>query len=138
MSLWINRIVSTAGGIGYLPGAPGTFAAAVSVIFWHLVSSNTDEPLIWQVSLLALSIIFGIYCSGKLSSKNEKDPSFIVIDEVAGMWLALLFIPPTIINLTVGFILFRFFDIAKPLGIKRMEEGKKGWGIMMDDLLAGL
>ena len=62
----------------------------------------------------------------------------MVIDEVAGMAITLLFIPPTWQNIVAGFILFRFFDILKPLGIKRMEKMKNGWGIMLDDILAGI
>lgn len=136
MGIKFNRIVSTAGGIGYLPGAPGTIAAAFSVIIWYVIFANSQQ-ILWQVLLLTISVIAGIYCSGKLSTEKDKDPSYIVIDEVAGMWLSLLFIPPTLFNYIAAFILFRFFDIVKPLGIHKMEAGKKGWGIMMDDLLAG-
>jgi phosphatidylglycerophosphatase A len=61
-----------------------------------------------------------------------------VIDEVAGMMVTLLFVPVTFINVILGLILFRFFDIAKPLFIRKMEYLPKGWGVMADDILAGL
>jgi phosphatidylglycerophosphatase A len=67
-----------------------------------------------------------------------KDSSKVVIDEVAGMLITLLFIPVTVNNLMVGLLLFRFFDIAKPLGIRKMEDLPKGWGVMADDVLAGI
>jgi phosphatidylglycerophosphatase A len=83
-------------------------------------------------------ILTGIYCTNLILHDDEKDPSHIVIDEFAGLWLSLLIIPVTILNAILGFIFFRFFDIAKPFGIRKMERLKKGKGIMADDLLAGL
>jgi phosphatidylglycerophosphatase A len=67
-----------------------------------------------------------------------KDSSKIVIDEVAGMMISLLFIPSTAINILVALILFRFFDILKPLMIRKLEKWPKGWGVMGDDVLAGI
>ena len=92
----------------------------------------------WQLLIILLTIIAGIYCSGKTLPEKDKDPDFIVIDEVAGMLVTVIFIPPTFMNFTLGIILFRFFDILKPLGIKKMEQMHKGWGIMLDDILAGI
>jgi phosphatidylglycerophosphatase A len=131
----INRIVSTVCGIGYLPFAPGTFGAAFAVVIWYFLVIS--DP-INQILAVFLATAIGIYSSGKVSMESGKDPSFVVIDELAGMWISLLFIPHSIINYTVAFILFRFFDILKPLGIKWMEKGKNGWGIMLDDVLAGI
>ena len=62
----------------------------------------------------------------------------MVIDEVAGMWVSVLFLPQNLWLLIAGFILFRFFDIVKPLYIRRMEAFKGGWGVMLDDVLAGV
>jgi phosphatidylglycerophosphatase A len=87
---------------------------------------------------MPLIIFGGVYCSERILKDNEKDPSHIVIDEFAGLWLTLLFVQPSYKNAIAGFILFRIFDIAKPFGIRKMEKFKKGWGIMLDDLLAGL
>lgn len=138
MSNILNRFIATAGGIGYLPIAPGTWAAGVTAFFWFLYFKYFPEIVTWQIVILLIIIVAGIYCSGKIASKNEKDPSHIVIDEVAGMIVTLLLIPPSLINIITGFILFRLFDIAKPLGIKKMEAFRNGWGIMLDDILAGI
>ena len=134
----LNSFIATSGGIGYLPLAPGTWAAGALAILWFFVCQKFPDTIIWQVLLACLLFIGGVYFSGKLISDKEKDPSFVVIDEVAGMAVTLLFIPSTWQNFVVGFILFRFFDILKPLGIKRMEKMRKGWGIMLDDILAGI
>jgi phosphatidylglycerophosphatase A len=67
-----------------------------------------------------------------------KDSYRIVIDEVAGMCLTLLFVPVSWQTVTIGLVLFRFFDIAKPFYIRKMEKLNGGWGVMMDDMLAGL
>lgn len=134
----LNSFIATSGGIGYLPLAPGTWAAGALAMLWFFVCQKFPDTIIWQVLLACLLFIGGVYFSGKLISDKEKDPSFVVIDEVAGMAVTLLFIPLAWQNFVVGFILFRFFDILKPLGIKRMEKMRKGWGIMLDDILAGI
>jgi phosphatidylglycerophosphatase A len=66
-----------------------------------------------------------------------KDSSKVVIDEVAGMAITLLLVPQNITYVLIGLIAFRFFDIVKPLGVRRLEQLPKGWGVMADDLLAG-
>ncbi len=134
----INRFVSTVGGIGYLPLAPGTFAAALAVGIWYLLTLNGPMEFTLQILFVLISMIAGIYTSGKVSAESGKDPSFVVIDELAGMWITLLLIPPSIPNYIIAFVLFRFFDISKPLGIRKMEKFKNGWGIMSDDILAGI
>ena len=134
----INKIASTVFGIGYLPFAPGTFAAAFAVVIWYFLATNFNQFPLLQIGLIIIFSLTGVYCSGKLCAESGKDPSFVVIDELVGMWIAVLLIPPTILNYTIAFMFFRFFDIAKPLGIRRMEKMKNGWGIMSDDILAGI
>lgn len=134
----LNSLIATSGGIGYLPLAPGTWASGALAVLWFIVCVKFPDFINWQVLLVACLIIGGVYFSGKLITEKEKDPSYVVIDEVAGMAVTLLFIPPTWQNIVAGFILFRLFDILKPLGIKRMEKMKNGWGIMLDDVLAGI
>ena len=73
-----------------------------------------------------------------IKNSNDHDPSKIVIDEWVGQWISLLFLPITLINAVIGFILFRFFDISKLKPISYMEKIQGGWGIMLDDVLAGL
>ena len=138
MNKRLAEFVATTGGLGYLPLAPGTWAAALSAIIWCALCLTKSNPFVWQLILMPLLVFAGVYCTDKILKEEEKDPSYIVIDEFAGLWFSLLFIQPSYKNAIAGFILFRIFDIAKPWGIKKMENFKKGWGIMLDDLLAGL
>jgi phosphatidylglycerophosphatase A len=81
--------------------------------------------------------LLGVYSSGKVEAGWGKDSYRIVIDEVAGMCLTLLFVPVRWPYLLAGLLLFRVFDITKPFYIRRMENLSGGWGVMMDDILAG-
>jgi phosphatidylglycerophosphatase A len=80
----------------------------------------------------------GIWSAGKMEEKWGKDSYRVVLDEVAGMWCTLLFVPFRWEYILAGLVLFRFFDIVKPLYIRRTEAWKKGWGVMMDDVAAGI
>jgi phosphatidylglycerophosphatase A len=133
----LAKIISTFFGIGLFPLAPGTVASLVVVVlyrfFFHQIS--------WPLYLVLFLVIFflGTYTSSVYArALNLKDPGKIVIDEVAGQWLALFLISPDWKWLGVSFILFRFFDIIKPLGIKKLENLPQGWGIMADDVGTGL
>jgi phosphatidylglycerophosphatase A len=83
-------------------------------------------------------LALGVYSSGKVEAGWGKDSYRVVIDEVVGMGLTLLFVPVRWPYLAIGLLLFRFFDIAKPLYIRKMEQLNGGWGVMMDDVLAGV
>src|SRR5690606_26458527 len=80
----------------------------------------------------------GIWSANEVEQLWGKDSNKVVIDEVVGMCITLLFIPISIKYIVIGLLLFRFFDIAKPLFIRRMESLKGGWGVMADDVLAGI
>jgi phosphatidylglycerophosphatase A len=133
----LNRLVATAGGLGYFPLAPGTWAAAAGVLLWFAIFYFTGSNY-WQAPLIITCVFTGVYVSGKLINEYGKDPQIIVIDELAGIWITLFLIPFSITYFITGFILFRFFDIVKPLGIKGAEKFNGGWGVMLDDILAGV
>jgi phosphatidylglycerophosphatase A len=133
----IYKIIATAGGLGYAPKAPGTLGALGAFVI-ALIGINFSN---FDIIFLTLSIIFtilGVFVSDKLESEWGSDPSRIVIDEVIGYWISILFLPKTFTVLIVGFIFFRFFDIVKPLGIRKLDNLKNGWGVMLDDVLAGI
>ncbi len=136
----VYRAVATAGGIGYLPLAPGTWAAIVTAIGWYLMKQYFPTIFEGKNELVIIAVIIGIgiWCSGRVEKEWGKDPSKVVIDEVAGMCVALLWIPLSILYFLIALTLFRIFDIAKPFGIKKMEKLGGGWGIMMDDVVAGV
>ena len=136
--LGIPRLISTCLGIGYVPKGGGTIAAVVCSIIWYFAWRSGNQPN-WLPVLITIVVLFvGVYVSGKMEAIWGKDSYRIVIDEVAGMCLTLLFVPVRWPYLLVGLILFRFFDIAKPFYIRRMEKLDGGWGVMMDDVLAGI
>ena len=134
----IHRLISTCLGIGYTPKGGGTVAAAVCCIAWYFAWRGGNKPVVLPL-LITLGLLFvGAYTAGKAEIAWGKDSNRIVIDEAAGMCLTLLFVPVRWPYLIAGLLLFRFFDIAKPLFIRRMEKLGGGWGVMMDDVLAGV
>jgi phosphatidylglycerophosphatase A len=134
--------VATVAGAGYFPVAPGTVGSAVAVL---LVAVLDTIPLtrVGHVALLALlvALIFflGVWAAGQ-SEKffGRTDPGHVVIDEVAGQMVAFLLVPHASWKLLLaGFALFRFFDVTKPFPAGRAERLPGGWGIMVDDVVAG-
>ncbi|GAB3817767.1 hypothetical protein GCM10028895_14210 [Pontibacter rugosus] len=94
--------------------------------------------MLWLPWLTVLLTGLGVWSATQVEPLWGKDDKKVVIDEVAGMCISLLFLPLTPVTLMVGLLLFRFFDIAKPLFIRKMENFKGGWGVMLDDVLAGV
>lgn len=129
LSLWF--------GTGLLPGIPGTFGTAGAIPLYLL----TDILDLRYQALLVLIIVIGAIWSSHRSHRilGRVDPREIVIDEVAGFLLTVVFIPFTLRNLIAGFFLFRFFDILKPPPVRTIERRVKGgFGVVLDDLLAGV
>lgn len=131
---WIASIF----GIGYIRKGGGTVAAAFAVCVWWLLFRNHGTLYAAQVVLTLLVTLLGVWAGNVVEKDWGKDSYRVVIDEVAGMFISVLFIPLQWQWLLTGFVLFRFFDIAKPLYIRRMEAFKGGWGVMLDDVLAGI
>ncbi len=133
----VHKLLATGLGIGYIGKGSGTIASLATSIVWHFVMERTSG--FWGAIVLLLVVTaYGIWASSELEQCWGKDSNKIVIDEVAGTGVALLFVPVQLKYIAAGFVLFRFFDIAKPLLIRKMEKLPKGWGVMADDLLAGL
>jgi len=123
--------------IGHLPIAPGTWGSLAAVIGWWLWLQYLD-PLVFIILIITIFTI-GVFATNIIiDSTGEKDPSRVVIDEVAGQWLGLLMLPDGALYIAGAFILFRFLDILKPWPIRQLEQFPKGWGVMLDDMLAGL
>lgn len=138
----IYKLTATALGAGYSPFAPGTMGAIVGCLaLWlfekYNLISTTSTPLLF-IGLIVVTTILGIIATDKLEADWGKDPSKVVLDEVVGIWITMMFVPLSFLNVLIGFGLFRFFDIAKPLGIRKLESLKGGIGVMADDILAGI
>ena len=128
--------VSTVFKIGYLPTAPGTWGSLAAVVLWYLIIESIST--ITFIVTIIIIFILGVYTSSITERySGQKDPSVIVIDEWVGQWIALLFLPKSLLLGLVTFALFRLFDIWKPFPIKILDKMPSGWGIMLDDVLAG-
>jgi len=134
----LNKIIASIFGIGFLKGG-GTYAAIVTCGFIWLLWQSPVLQNPWYLFIITVVVtILGVYVSNKVEPDWGEDSSRVVIDEVAGMLISVLFIPPNLYFLLAGLVLFRFFDILKPLGIRKMEDMGGGAGVMMDDVLAGV
>ena len=132
-----HKLIATSLGIGYIGKGAGTVAAAACSVCWYLAYRNGYQPIPSLLITVAITLI-GIWSSNVVAQIWGKDPARVVIDEVAGMCISLLFIPVSIKYVIAALILFRFFDIVKPLFIRKLEKFPGGWGIMFDDVLAGI
>ena len=136
----ISLALATGLGVAYLtPFAKATLASAATVVVFAAL--HWGDSVVRPSFVVAIAAIFfiGVYVSSRVSSDEDPDPSKVVIDEVAGQLAALLILANVNLwSLLAAFVLFRLFDITKPLGIRRLEAIPNGWGIMLDDLAAGL
>ena len=133
----IAEIIGTVFYIGKLPIAPGTFGSLAAFLCWYFIKPGISDPLFL---LITGGIFFlGIACSEIIvSSKNEKDPQYIVIDEWVGMWIGLYLVKHDFLWGIAAFFCFRVFDIFKPGPIGEMDKMEGGIGVMMDDVVAGI
>ena len=134
-------IIATFFGVGYLRPGPGTYASAITVALWWALSHLIAPGWLLPAAVLASVAVtlLGIPPSTVVARESgQKDPGFVVIDEVAGQMIALIGVPVVWKYLLAGFILFRGFDIIKPFPLRRLERLPGGTGIMMDDVGAGV
>ncbi len=134
---WLIKFLATGFYTGYTPIAPGTAGSLIGVII-YLGMYRLSWPL-YLLILIVLSL-FGICISNKATIYffKEKDSKRIVIDEIIGFLIAMFLIPFKLKFILVAFIVFRVIDILKPFPLRRLEKLPGGWGVMCDDLLAGV
>ena len=132
----IALILATWFGVGLAPVVSGTFGTLAAVPLALLLGYFG----VWYgVFALAVVIVVAIWASDRTRELlGRTDPSEVVIDEVAGFLVTMLLLPISLVNVGLGFILFRFFDILKPWPVRQSERLKGGFGIVVDDLLAGV
>jgi phosphatidylglycerophosphatase A len=141
-TLWAWAIASFF-GVGLGKPGPGTWASVVTLLIWAdyawAVHPTPHALLIALLAFIAVSIALGVPAAAIVAREsNSKDPQCVVIDEVAGQGIALLFSPFDWRHAAIALILFRLFDITKPFPIRRLENLPDGWGIVFDDVAAGL
>lgn len=121
--------------LGYLPFMPGTFGSLVGLILYLILHRN---HIIYNSLTIGIFLLGLIVAHPAEKAFNQKDSQKIVIDELSGMMLTFIYIPFTQVSILAGFVLFRFFDIAKPPPLKWLQNLPKGFSVMMDDLGAAI
>lgn len=129
------KAIATFFFVGYLPFIPGTWGSLAGVLIYFLIRHN----IYLFLSVFTILYFLGLWAAGKAEDIfGKKDDKRIVIDEVCGILLLYLLIPPSRLFLIIGFIFFRVFDILKPYPAKKLENLPRSWGIMADDILSAL
>jgi phosphatidylglycerophosphatase A len=132
----VSMIASSWFGVGLMPAAPGTLATLAGLPLVFLNGYN--KPALAALFVLCF-LAFAMWTSGATQNiLGRVDPSQVVIDEVGGTLVTFFLMPLSWLTLSLGFVLFRIFDIVKPFPVRRLEALKGGKGIVLDDLLAGI
>ena len=133
----IAFFIWTAGFAGLVPVAPGTAGSVVGLVLLILVRAARNDWI--EALVLVVVVVVGTW-SASVAERHyrREDPGEVVVDEVAGMMLTLLWLPSGWVPFSIGFLAFRFFDIVKPFPARLAERLPGGWGVMADDLVAGL
>ncbi|MEE9572970.1 MAG: phosphatidylglycerophosphatase A [Candidatus Neomarinimicrobiota bacterium] len=130
---WVSTVLK----IGYLPIAPGTWGSLAAIAVWFIIIESIST--ITFIVVIIIIFTFGVYTSSVTERYlKKKDPSIIIIDEWVGQWITLLFLHKSLQWGLVAFALFRLFDIWKPYPLKTIDKIQGGWGIMLDDVAAGV
>ena len=129
-------LLATGFGSGFCPILPGTAGTIVAIPIYYVLSSL---PLVLYAVIVGLFFLLSVVVSDRAQKHwGKKDDRRIVIDEIMGFLITMLGVPATLRAMILGFILFRFFDIAKPPPIRRLERVGGGYGVVLDDVMAGV
>ncbi|MDR3774104.1 MAG: phosphatidylglycerophosphatase A [Terracidiphilus sp.] len=135
--------IATFFGAGFGKPGPGTWGSVATVLLWATYAwalhPTPHALLIALAAVIVLSLALGVPAATIVARESgRKDPQFVVIDEVAGQAIALLFSPVDLRHALIALLLFRLFDIVKPFPCRQLENLPEGWGIVLDDVAAGL
>jgi len=135
--------IATFFGAGFGKPGPGTWGSVAAVLLWaayaKVLHPAPHNLLLVLLAGIALTLTLGVPAATIVARESgRKDPQVVVIDEVAGQWTALLFSPVDWKHALIALALFRLFDIAKPFPVRQLEGLPEGWGIVFDDVAAGL
>ena len=130
-------LLATGFGVGYAPVAPGTLGTLIAIPIYYFLS-NISSP-IYEVTLIGFFFLSVWISENAEIFFGKKDDQRIVIDEIMGFLITMLWVPKATLFIIIGFLLFRFFDILKPFPIRRLEKRLKGgYGVVLDDVMAGV
>lgn len=135
--MFTAKAISTCLGIGYIQKGAGTVAALAGCIAWYFTGARGADG--WMnIIFILIILLVGVWSATVVEKQWGHDSNRIVVDELLGMCISLFLIPVSWKYIVTAFILFRFFDIVKPLYIRKAEALPRGWGVMADDVLAGI
>jgi phosphatidylglycerophosphatase A len=153
---FLTRCIATGFFAGYFPWASGTIGTLVGLGI-SLIPGVHTPPVLLPLTIVGFSI--GVYVAGKVAEaegdrlsrsaaaakavfqpgeRTHPDPSIVVVDEIIGIWITLLWLPPSASAYVLAFVAFRAYDVMKPVPVRSLEHIPGGWGIMLDDVVAGL
>lgn len=140
---WWAWTVGTFFGAGFGKPGPGTYGSCAAALLWwggaRLLQPSAAMLTLLTLAVAVLATLVGIPAATRVARESgRKDPSIVVIDEVAGQLFTLLLAAPTLPQVLLAVVLFRVFDISKPWPIRKLEALPEGTGIMLDDVAAGL
>lgn len=132
-------VISSGFGTGFIKPGPGTWGTAmaflISIFLWK--SPLPQNPYL-PILLSGLFYMLGLWSINMLSDEWEDDDQRIVVDEMIGFWITIIFVPISWTSLILAFVLFRLYDIFKPLGIRKFDNIKTNWAVLVDDVVAGV
>ncbi len=129
------RVLATLGFVGFLPIAPATWASAVVALVGYFLPA---PPLAAAIAILLAGAALAVWICGEAEKELGHDAHPIVADEVIGQSIALLGVRHDPLSFALSFVLFRVFDVWKPLGAREAQRFPGGWGVVTDDVIAGL
>jgi phosphatidylglycerophosphatase A len=140
---WWAIAIATFFGAGYGKPGPGTWGSVAALLLWAIyawIAHPTPAALLLALAIgIAVALVLGIPAATIVERQSGRtDPGFVVIDEVIGQWIALFGSPADWRHGLIALVLFRLFDITKPFPVRRLERLPGGWGIVFDDVAAGL
>ena len=137
----LSVFISTLFGIGYFPKAPGAAGSFAAAVFYFLLPKKIFLSTVTEtvyLTILVISAVGSVFFISKAEEILGHDNGKIVIDEFFGYLVAVLFLPKTLVIIGSAFILFRIFDILKPEPVNVLQKLPKGWGVLADDVMAGI
>jgi phosphatidylglycerophosphatase A len=133
----VGVFIATCAYVGYAPVAPGTWGSAVGLLVYYLVRRQGTSSV--EVAAIAVIFLIGLWSATEAEHHfGGIDPGPVVIDEVIGMLITLAFRPVNVAGALVGFVVFRILDVVKPWPARRLESLPGGFGIVLDDAMAGI
>ena len=133
----LGVFVATCAHVGYAPVAPGTFGSLVGLVLYYLIRRQQSTAI--ELGAIAVVVLIGLWSATEAEHHfGGIDPGPVVIDEVVGMLMTLALHPVNILGAIVGFFIFRVLDIVKPWPARRLELLPGGFGVVLDDVMAGV